>query len=275
MDRRNVLSMSTLALLWPARSRVASAAAGRIGLHLASVRRAVEADLGSALGMIAGLGYQEIEFWIPDGLAFDAVATRQRLDSVGLAAPSRHVRMADLLSNWRRLLRECQILGNRHVVCGEIPEQERATFDGYRRVVDLLNPAGRITQSAGLQLAIRYRADDFRPRGGIVPYEYVLSHTDPALVKIQIDLSEMVRAGGDPVADLARHSGRFASIHINDVAVGREQAAVGLGEGRIDLPRILARASKAGVMYYFVDDQRPETPWEHAKANLAYLSLEF
>jgi hypothetical protein len=106
----------------------------------------------------------------------DLLETRRLLDQLGLVATSRHVRMPDLFSNWRTLLRQCQLLGNRHIICAEVP-------------------------------------------------------------------------GAQPV---------------------------GLGEGRLDLVRVLAAADQAGVAHYFVDDRRRESPWEHAKANLAYLSrLEF
>ena len=274
MDRRTFFGL-TAGLLWPARDRVQSARLARLGVHLASVRDAPGADMANALRMIASLGYREVELTTADR-PLDALATRRLLEGLGLAAPSRHVQMPDLFSNWRLLLRECQVLGTRHVVCGEIPQEQRATLDGYKRVADLLNPAGTITQSAGLQLVLRPHADDFRPRGAVVPYDYVLKNTSPALVKLQFDLSDLTRAGRDPLQELARYSGRVVSLHISDSAAGPAYTPVDLGKGQIDLPRILARAQQTGVSYYFVNDRRRDAPWAHAKANFAYLSqLEF
>lgn len=222
--------------------------------------------------MVAGLGYREVELSRADDATVDPRATRRLLDDLGLTAPSRHVAMSDVFSNWRLLLRECQVLGNRHIVCAEIPARERGTLDGYKRVADLLTPAGRITQAGGLQLVLRPHPDDFRPRGAIVPYDYVLNNTDPALVRLQLDLSDLVRARRDPVEELTRHPGRVASLHVNDVAAEPKEDLVELGGGRIDLPRVLARARQAGIGSYFVNDRRPGAPWEHAKGDFAYLS---
>ncbi len=244
----------------------------RFGLHLSNLRLALEADLEGTLRTIAGLGYKEIELGTADGVRVDALATRRLLDEFGLTAPSRHVRMPDLFSNWRALLRECQVLGTRHVVSTEIPEPERATLAGYERVAALMNAAGKITRSAGMQLVLHHHPDDFRPRDQVVPYEYLLRSTDSELVKIQVDLSVMARAGRDPLEDFARYPGRFASAHVNDIAEAPDQEPVSLGQGRIDLARILARGATAGLQYYFIDDERPDSPWEHAEANLAYLS---
>lgn len=276
MDRRTFVGLTAFGVLWPTRNGVRGERLARVGLHLASVRSASAADLGNALRMVASLGYREVELSRADDRAVDPRATRRLLDDLGLRAPSRDVAMPDVFSNWRLLLRECQVLGNRHVVCAEVPPRERATLDGYKRVADLLTPAGRITQAAGVQLVLRPHADDFRPRGAIVPYDYVLNNTDPALLKVQLDLSDLVRARRDPVEEIGRHPGRIASLHVNDIADEREEDVVELGGGRIDLPRVLARARQAGIGSYFVNDRRPGAPWEYAKANFGYLSkLEF
>ena len=276
MNRRTFLTATAVGLLAPLQNRALAKRLAHIGLHLGGSAEAGVGYSEETLETVAALGYSDIEFRAPGGTRIDALATRRGLERYGLTAPSRHVAMPELFSNWRILLRECQILGNLHVVCTEVPELERATLDGYARVAELLNAAGKITGASGLQLGLHPHPDDFRLLGGAVPYDFLLASTDPQLVKVQLDLAVLAAAKRDPLDELARHRGRVLSVHINDVSPELATQPVGLGEGGIDLAGALAAADQSGVTHFFVDDRRPDMPWEHAKANAAYLSgLEF
>ena len=184
--------------------------------------------------------------------------------------------MPDLFTNARRILAECQLLGNRHVVCAEVPQEQRQSLDGYARVATLLNAAGKLTASVGIQLSVHPHRDDFAARNGVIPYEYLLRNTDAGLVKMQMDLVLMSQAGRNPVTELGQNPGRFPTIHVNDIERSPGEMPVTLGEGRIDLAGVIAAANRAGVQYYFIEDVRPGPPWDHIKADFAYLSrLEF
>jgi sugar phosphate isomerase/epimerase len=246
----------------------------RIGLQMRTLGEEARGDATTALQMVAGLGYREVEVWTPDGATLDVPRLRAALDRQGLTAPSRHVRMPDLFSNARRILAECRILGTRHLVCAEVPAEQRASLDGYARIAQLLNSAGKLTGSVGIQLSLHPHREDFTARNGVVPFDFLLRNTDPGLVKLQMDPVLMTLAGRNPVSELA--GGRYVTLHVNDLADAPGQAQVTLGDGRIDLPALFAAASRAAVQHYFVDDERTGSPWERIKADFAYLSqLEF
>ncbi len=275
MDRRLFLGSLGTGFAGLAVGRLAAARLSRVGLQMRSVPLGAGSDLTATLQRIATIGYREVEFWTPSGLTFDPLQVRRSMDRLSLTAPSRQVPMADVFSNWRTVLNTCRILGNRHVVCEEVPAAQRATLGGYAKVAELLNSAGKISQWAGLQLVVHQHVSDFRPLNGVVPFEYLASHTDPTLVKFQMNLSAMTRTGRQPLADLSQYPGRFVSLHLTDL-VTPSQDAVGLGEGSVDFSALLSAAGRAGIQYYFVADERPEAPWEHAIANFAYVStLEF
>jgi sugar phosphate isomerase/epimerase len=272
--RRFLIALGTI--LAASGGRTAEAARlTRIGLHMGMLGEEARGDATTALQMVAGLGYREVEVWTPDGATLDVPRLRAALDRQGLTAPSRHVRMPDLFSNARRILAECRILGTRHVVCAEVPAEQRASLDGYARIAQLLNSAGKLTGSVGIQLSLHPHREDFTARNGMVPFDFLLRNTDPGLVKLQMDPVLMTLAGRNPVSELA--GGRYVTLHVNDLADAPGQAQVTLGDGRIDLPALLAAAaSRAAVQHYFVDDERTGSPWERIKADFAYLSqLEF
>ncbi len=276
MNRRLFLAFVGTGIAGLATRRLAAARLARVGLQLRSVGGRLGPDLTDVLQRIAAIGYREVEFWTPPGLNFDPVAVRRTMDLLSLSAPSRHVPMADVFSNWRNVLTTCRILGNRHVVCEEVPTAQRGTLSGYAKVAELLNSAGKITQWAGIQLVVHQHVGDLRAMNGVVPFEYLANRTDPVLVKFQMNLVAMSQAGRDPVADLARFPGRFVSLHLSDTGGSPTQPLVTLGDGVIDLPAILSAASRANLQYFFVSDERPDSPWEHAAANFTYASeLEF
>jgi sugar phosphate isomerase/epimerase len=276
MDRRLFLGGLATGLAGLATRPLSAVRLSRVGLQLRSVAGALGPDLTAALQRVASIGYRDIEFWTPPGLCFDPVQIRRAMDQVSLSAPSRHVPMADVFSNWRVVLNTCRVLGNRHVVCEEVPAAQRTTLAGYAKVAELLNAAGKISQWAGMQLVVHQHVSDFQPINGVIPFEHLASHTDPGLVKFQMNLAATTRAGRDPLADLARFSGRFVSLHLSDAGGPPARSPAGLGEGVINLPAILSAASRANLQYFFVADERPESPWEHAAANFRYASeLEF
>lgn len=248
----------------------------RIGLQMRSLGPGVESNPGPGLQEAAALGYREIEIWAPEGTVPDVPAIRAALNQFGLTAPSRHVQMSDLFTNARRVLVECQLLGSRHVVCSEVPFAQRQSLDGYARVAELLNAAGRLTASVDIQLAVHPHRDDFIARAGVIPYEFLLRNTDPALVKMQLDAVLLTQVNRDPASELEQHPGRFPTVHVNDIQPPPAEMPVTLGAGRVDFPALLAAATRAGVQHYFVEDLRAGDAAAQLKADFAYLSeLEF
>ena len=129
---------------------------------------------------------------------------------------------------------------------------------------------------------------------GRTGYDVLLTETDPALVKFELDLFWATVAGHDPVEMLRRNPGRFAMWHVEDLremqeakrataAAGRNamqqmQAAMpritAVGTGEIDFRRIFAEASVAGLQHFFVEnDAAPDTLSSLADIETSYLNL--
>ena len=268
--------MLLAAIAGPGAAGIVASRLSRIGLQMRSLGNAIVDDPAGTLRMVAAIGYQEVELTVPPGTTLDARAIRAALTQFRLSAPSRHVSMAELFSNARRILAECQLLGTRHLVCTDVPPEQRQSLEGYARVAQLLNAAGRLTRSVGVQLSLHPHREDFLVRRGAVPYELLLRTTDPALVKIQMDPGVMAQVNRDPVAELEQSRGRVSTLHVKDIEQPPAQGPVMLGEGRIDLPALIAAADRAGVEHYFIEDERQGPAWERVKADYAYLStLEF
>ena len=96
-----------------------------------------------------------------------------------------------------------------------------------------------------------------------------------------MDVFWIVHPGQDPVALLNKYGKRFALMHIKDMKKGTQTGSLSggtdvkndaaLGAGLMDLPAILRAAKKAGVKWYFIED---ESPWSEQQIPQSLQFLE-
>jgi sugar phosphate isomerase/epimerase len=247
----------------------------RIGIQLYTVRNLLGADFHGTLGRLAAIGYREVEF--AGYFNHTPEQVRAALTRHGLAAPAAHVGFDSLASGWEAVLHTARLLGHQYVVCAWIPEERRRTLEQWRGIAALLNQAGKATKEAGLQFAYHNHAFEFEPVSGQVPYDLLLAETDPALVRLELDLFWITYGGANPLDYFARHAGRFPLVHVKDMVakpapdVAAERVMVDVGQGSIDWKGIFARAREAGIEHYFVEHDGPADPLASARASYEYL----
>lgn len=252
----------------------------RIGLQLYTVRDLVKQDFDGTIARVAGIGYREVEF----AGYFDHTPEQVRaaLDRNGLAAPSAHVPFEAIESGWDATLHTASLIGHQFVVCAWIPEERRRTVADWRRIGERLNQAATAARAAGLGFAYHNHSYEFVPLEGQLPYDVLLASTDPALVRLELDLFWITYGGGDPLAYFRRWPGRFPMVHVKDMTpkpapdTAPERVMADVGRGSIDWRRIFAHARDAGIEHYFVEHDQPAAPLASIRASFDYLhALEF
>jgi sugar phosphate isomerase/epimerase len=108
--------------------------------------------------------------------------------------------------------------------------------------------------------------------GSAVPLEVLLAETDPAVVRFEMDIYWLVKAGGDPIAYLARYPGRFTMVHAKDSSGPPEHRMMDVGSGAIDFRAILERATSAGLQHVFVEHDEPVDAMKSAAASYEHLA---
>ena len=238
-----------------------------VGLQLYTVRTLLERDFEGTLAKIAALGYRKVEF---AGLYGPSIAeTRAMLDRQGLAAPSGHVSYDKLDRDLPGALQTANLLGQKFIVCPSVDEGLRRTLDDWKRTCGRFNRIGAQAKVAGLGFAYHNHDVEFRPLDGQIPYDVLLGETDLGLVRLEIDLYWMAKAGRDPVDYFRKYPGRFPLLHLKDKA--QDGSIVDLGQGTIDFQRILDHAGLAGMAYCFVEHDRPADPLRSIETSLRYL----
>ena len=80
-----------------------------------------------------------------------------------------------------------------------------------------------------------------------------MRETDPALVKLQLDLYWVMHSSRlSPAQLIAKQPGRFVMWHIKDMDKKTRDYSE-LGNGSIDYTVILPEASRAGLQYYYIE----------------------
>ena len=94
-----------------------------------------------------------------------------------------------------------------------------------------------------------------------------------------MDVFWIVNPGQDPVKLFEKYGKRFELMHLKDMKRGTPQAFTGhsdvtnnvvMGEGVIDWPNVFRSAKKAGVKWYFIEDESP-TSVEQIPQSLRFL----
>ncbi len=244
----------------------------RIGLQLYTVRHQMEKDLEGTIARVAATGYREVEFAGYFGKSPRDV--RALLDHHGLSSPSSHVSLAP--DQWRAALDAAPVVGHRYLVIAWIPAEERHTLDDYKRWAERLNRAATEAKAAGLQFAYHNHDFEFVPLDGKLPYDVLLTETDPKLVQLEMDLYWIVKGGQDPLAYFARWPGRFPMVHVKDSAGPPDHKMAAVGAGKIDFRKIFVQSDQAGIRHYFVEHDNPDDPFASIRASYDYLQrLEF
>ena len=247
----------------------------KIGLQLYTVRRELEKDFAGTLEKIAVLGFREVEFagyFKHSPQEVQSILTRYQISS-----PSAHISTAALRGNLQEEIEAAQTIGHQYLVCGYLPAEERRSVDDYKKLVGLLNRAGERLAKVGTQFGYHNHDFEFTAMEGKLPYDMILAGTDPELVKMELDLYWITKAGQDPLKYFSAYPGRFPLIHIKDMDATPRRFFTEVGQGTIDFKKILGAARKAGIKHYFVEqDETPASPFTSIKVSIDYLKrLEF
>jgi len=243
----------------------------KVGLQLYTVREQIAKDVPGVLAKVAQAGYTNVEpngytrkdkFWGMDAKAFKAI-----LDANNLITTS-GLYGIDIggekdLDDLKHFADVANILGEKYVVIPWIFEEYRKTADDYKVLADKMNKAGEATKAVGVHLAYHNHNFEFTDMGGGKNgYELLLSNTDPALVKMEMDIYWIVRGGADPVELFKQHPGRFSLLHVKDMDKSNNNINTEIGTGTIDFKKIFSYQKLAGVDYAFVEQENFAMDWD-------------
>ena len=276
MQRRTfieVLSASAAGALLSGSAKRAEASAARrlnrVGLELYSVRHAMKADPERTLAAVRAAGYKDVELlWSMDNFGRSVQQVKASLKQEGLRAPSAHISQSILTDNWGKHLDDAHLLGMTYLIVPNLDDVK--TLDDWRRWSDTFNTAGAAARKAGLWLAFHNEPDHMKPIDGQVPYDDFIQRLDPKVVRLQLDVGNMIMGGGDPMAYLKKHRDRYWSFHLKDV-VPDKSSDTEIGKGTVNFKQLLAAVPNINAKPCYVEQEGAKDELASARENCAYL----
>jgi sugar phosphate isomerase/epimerase len=239
---------------------------GPIGLQLYSLRAQFGKDVPGTLDEVKSFGIKYAELAGTYGLAPDKFT--QELAARGIKPLSAHFAYERYRDDAEGVAKEAKALGLKYAGCAWIPHTGDFDEKTCREAIAIFNKAGEVMAKHGLKFFYHVHGFEFQPYGQGTLLDLLFQETNPKFVNYQMDIFWIVFPGQDPVKLLEKYPKRWQLMHLKDMRKGTQTGALtggtdvkndaALGQGLMDLPAILRAAKKAGVKWYFIED---ESPW--------------
>jgi sugar phosphate isomerase/epimerase len=259
---------------------------GTIGLQLYTVRNQLDQDQTKTLKSIADAGYYQVELM---DVVRQAELAKQAKD-LGLKVNSSFhdwrvlaLPPASDIATFDEVLEAAKELDLKYLVFGYIGKGARETVAQYQAMADRANAAGEKCRKAGIQLCYHNHSFEFAPLDGGKPgFEVFAERFDPENVKWELDVFWVAIGGYDPIETLGRLQGRVAQVHLKDLKAGVPtivdegkvpvDAFQELGDGTIDMAKVLDAARVAGAEVCHVEQDQSPDPLASIKQSYDYLA---
>ena len=237
----------------------------KMGLQLFTIREPLSKDVVGTIKKIAAIGYEDCETYgyNPEQgqyYGLKASAFKQLLAENKMITTSGHYDFTKYFDKptdaMMRYVDQCiegaHALGQRYITWPWLDPAFR-TLENFRLLTGKLNVIGERVNKAGLGFAYHNHDFEFTDHGGENGYDIIMRETEPALVKLQMDLYWILHSSKLSPSELfSRQPGRFVMWHIKDMdKISRDYSE--LGNGSIDFTVILPEASRAGLQYYYIE----------------------
>jgi sugar phosphate isomerase/epimerase len=262
----------------------------RLGIQLYSVRDAMGKDPAGSLKKLADMGYIHVEhanYIDRKFYGYSAKDFKKLLNDTGLQMPSGHTVMTahdwdndknDFTDKWKYTIDDAAEVGQRYVISPWLDENLRTDMDGLKRFMVQFNKCGELCQAHGMTFGYHNHNFEFSTKIGDGDlYDFILTNTDPKLVAQQMDIGNMLGAGGIALDLLKKYPGRFELMHVKDeIKSTSGQGMDGydstiLGQGVMPVKEIIKAARKIGGTSQFIIEQESyqgKDPFDCVKIDL-------
>lgn len=262
----------------------------RLGVQLYSVRDAMSKDPSGSLKKLADMGYLHVEhanYVNRKFYGYTAKEFKKLLGDLALQMPSGHTVMTahdwdtsknDFTDKWKYTIEDAAEAGQRYVISPWLDESLRHDMDGLKRFMEQFNKCGELCKKSGMKFGYHNHNFEFSTKVGDSDlYDFILKNTDPELVAQQMDIGNMLGAGGIALDLLKKYPGRFELMHVKDeIKSDTGQGMDGydstiLGQGVMPVKEIVKEARKNGGTSQFIIEQESyqgKDPFDCVKIDL-------
>lgn len=238
---------------------------GPTGLQLYSLRADFAKDVPGTMKFVKDLGFHEVE--VGNTYKLTPVEFKKLLDANKLKPIAGHFPYDRLRNDPEGVAQEAKVYGLKYVGCAWIPHKGNFDEAQCRAAAEVFNKAGAVFAKHGMKCFYHVHGYEFRPLGDGTVFDLLMAQTNPKLVTFEMDILWVMFPGQCPVKLFEKYGKRWELVHLKDLKKGVKTGEhtghtdvtndVALGSGQMDYSAILKAAQKAGVKYYFIEDESP------------------
>jgi sugar phosphate isomerase/epimerase len=227
----------------------------RIGVQLIIYGKRGSEDLPGVLREVKATGYDGVETGnLYSRYSKDEV--RHLLDEAGLAITGCHAgfdafRNPDDVESAIAFLKDVDA---RYLMVSGVGDLKQG-LKAYDDAIEVFERTGRQCRDAGIDFCYHNHAWEFEPTEGQIPMHYLCERTDPALVKLCIDVYWVHVGGEDPATFIKRYADRAAYFHFKD---GRKGVFTELGLGDVDFDRLMPEVRAVSPEWIVYEQDRTD-----------------
>ena len=235
-------------------------------------------DLAETFRKLRQIGYQSVQI---SGIGpIDPAAVRQALKDHQLTCCITHIGLDDMRNNPQAVINKHRMWDCQYTAIGGYWPQGEYTRASWQGFADEYNHLATTFAAAGLKIGYHNHSHELAKVDGTTPMQILVDTLKPPAF-LEIDTYWITHGGGDPIEWIGKCAGRLPCLHLKDMAItpNREQKMAAVGEGNLNMPGIIAAATRAGTRWFIVeqDDCYGADPFEclaTSYRNLRAMGLE-
>jgi sugar phosphate isomerase/epimerase len=235
--------------------------AQEIALQLYSLRNEMKIDPVKYHQMIGQWGITALEGGGTYGMTqaeYNKLLAANNLRIVGVGADYNK-----LMSDPQSIIEEAKKYGAKFATCYWIPHADGPiSLEEIKNATNLFNQVGENFAKEGITLTYHPHGYEFANSGSGTPMDYMLENARN--FKFNMDVYWVKMGGGNPLAIMKAHPGKFPQLHLKDRKIGTSGSTDGggdvetnvvLGTGDIDIAGIIREAKKQGTVFLTIEDE--------------------
>lgn len=238
---------------------------GPLGIQLYSLRDQFKKDVPGTLAKVKEFGFTEVELAGTYGKSPEEFTAL--LKANGLKAVAGHFGFDQFKNDPEAVAKEAKALGLQYAGTAWVPHSGQITEQWVRDTAKVFNQAGEVLAKHGIKFFYHNHGYEFVPHGDGTLFDLLMTETKPEFVCFEMDVMWVVFPGHDPAKLMEKYGKRWQLMHVKDLKKGVATGSLSggtdtkndvvVGTGQTDWPALLAASKKAGVKYYFIEDESP------------------
>jgi sugar phosphate isomerase/epimerase len=239
-----------------------------ISLQLYTLREQSAQDFRVVIERVANIGYVGVE---PAGLyGMPPADFRSLVEGLGLRVSSTHLQGRIDGDDAERLGDDAVAIGAPYLVVPFLPPDRFTEADSVKRLAGLINRGVPVAESRGMRLAYHNHNFEFGDVDGRPAFDLFVEALDPRVV-LEVDIYWAQTGGVDPAALVKRLGPRVPLLHVKDGPCATGEPMVAVGDGRVDVPGVLA--ANDAVEWHIVElDDFAGDMWDAVERSYSYLT---